>query len=418
MCPGDNSITVGSMINDRVQASDQLACEHYQHGRYFQALEQNYCTAGILGHVSASIAKNSAACYSRLFEPQQAITWMKKYLDLSGSTTPQDLREFANYHAQAGLLDQAQTVIQSIKPDCFEKYHDLSLHLFRRSQWQQAFQTLSLGKQLGNNLWIGATRWQQLPQCARWQGQDLANKKICLVGECGLGDELIFARWIPQLLEHTTDVFYLTDNSLEQVFVYNWPQLKIHSTSQQYDFWLPTMDLPLALKSYDPKRSGGYIQPHVDYQNKWRKLLPQGPVFAVNWTGSRNYSENQFRNIDIHLLVKCLEPHGTVVNVCMETADNPPGVVDIRPHIKNWQDTLALLSLCNRVFSSCSSVAHAAGAIGQAANVYTRPDDYFTWNSTPSGQPCVWHPSVTVWRTKKIGYWQEIIHESFQHTQL
>ena len=78
----------------------------------------------------------------------------------------------------------------------------------------------------------------------------------------------------------------------------------------------------------------------------------------------------------------------------------------------------AILSLSSQVFSSCSSVAHAAGAIGHPAAVYTRPDDYFTWNSTPSGTSCLWHPSVTVWRTKKIGHWHEIIAESFSHTSL
>tara|TARA_R110000868_G_scaffold183767_3_gene425126 strand:+ start:3340 stop:4560 length:1221 start_codon:yes stop_codon:yes gene_type:complete len=403
---------------DAIQASDRLACEHYQQGRFLQSLEQNYRTLAILGHVTASISKNSAACYSRMFEPHQAISWFTKYLDITGSQTAEDLRQHAGYHAQAGLLDQAQDIVASVPHACFEKYHDLSLHLFRKCQWQQAFETLSLGKQLGNNLWIGENRWHQLPTCARWQGQALANKKICLVGECGLGDELIFARWIPQLLQETQQVFYLTDNSLVDVFCHNWPLLGIHDPHQQYDFWLPTMDLPLALRSYDPQGQGGYIQPHADYQDKWRQVLPPGKLFAVNWTGSQNYSENYFRNIDINLLVKYLAPHGTLINVCMETPDNPPGVIDIRPFIKSWQDTLAVLSLCNRVFSSCSSVAHAAGAIGQATSVYMRPDDYFTWNSTPSGHSCLWHSSATVWRTKKIGHWQDIIDESFKHTSL
>jgi tetratricopeptide (TPR) repeat protein len=406
------------MSYNLVTTSDSLASSYYQTGQYAQALQQNYQTLKLLGHLTPEIARNSAACYSHLKEPHQAVAWYKKYLELGCSETPQDLRLWASYHAQAGLLDQAENILVNIKQDCFEKYHDLAQHLFRRCQWKQGFETLSLGKQLGANLWIGETRWRQLPRCARWQGQDLANKKICLVGECGLGDELIFARWIPHLLCVTQQVFYLTDNSLGDVFCHNWPRLRLHDHAQQYDFWLPTMDLPQALQSYHPQRPSGYIQPHEDYQAKWRQLLPAGKIFAVNWTGSRNYSENHFRDIDINAIVKYLAPHGEIINVCMETPYNPPGVIDVRPQIRHWHDTLAILSLSSQVFSSCSSVAHAAGAIGHAAAVYTRPDDYFTWNSTPSGTLCLWHPSVTVWRTKKIGHWHEIIAESFSHTKL
>jgi hypothetical protein len=403
--------------NPKIVLSDTQAAKYYDQGSWLLALQQNQHTLDLIGQVTPALAQNMAACYSKMCEPQQAVSWFTQYLALSTSKSPQDLRLLAQYLAQAGQLDQSENITASIDVECFEKYHDLATHFFRKQQWPWAFKSLSRGKQLGHQLWIGPVKWQKLPSVSRWQQESLQGKRICLVGECGLGDEIVFARWIPQVLAQAQQVDYLTDNSLDQVFHRQWPQLGIYSPDQDYDFWIPAMDVPQALQSWEP-RTLPYLSPHPDYCEKWQEILKTPAYIAINWTGSRNFSENVFRDIPVDFLVEKIQqqwPSHAIVNICMETDYQPANTWDVRPHIKSWEDTLAVLSQATRLYTSCSSVAHAAGALGTTARVYTRPDDYFTWNSAASGHASIWHSSVQVWRTPHIGKWHQVIAESFQN---
>ena len=153
---------------------------------------------------------------------------------------------------------------------------------------------------------------------------------------------------------------YLTDNTLVDVFTRNFKGLHPCSTTKTYDYWLPTMNLPLVLRSYEPDTEP-YLVASQSYVDKWREKLPKrGKIYSFNWTGSSNFSQNMFRDIPIDYLLSKVGSSNRV-NICMETSYNPECMIDLRNEVKSWEDTLAILHLSDMVFSSCSSVAHAAG---------------------------------------------------------
>jgi hypothetical protein len=272
----------------------------------------------------------------------------------------------------------------------------------------------AIGKRIGNILWIGHERWNNLPKCARWEGESLAGKTICVVGECGLGDEFIFARWIQDLLQICPRAWYYTDNTIGSV-VTRLFDIQPHDPSNQYDYWVPSMHLPLLLKKYNPVRPD-YITPDPHYVSKWQgRLNDLQPYYCLSWTGSDQYAHNHFRDIPVEYIVERLQSRANLVSVCMGATDCPHGVVNLTPEITCWDDTLAILSLSDLNFCSCSSVSHASGSMGKRTFVYTRPDDYFTWCGTQSGEKTDWYTDVTVWRTPTIGQWQATIDESLKH---
>lgn len=389
--------------------SDALAAAYFKNGEYSKALEQNKITEKLVCNKEPHIHKNNAACFSQLLDPLAAIHEFEQYMNSIGSNSVEDIRLLSNYYAQAGMLEESLRIIASKQHVSFEKYHDMSTHMFRKKYYSHGFRMLREAKLLGNVLWIGDKKWNILPDCPRWNGENLLGKKLCLVGECGLGDEIIFSRWIPQILSKAFSVSYLTDNSLIDVFIRNFNNLKQYDKNEQYDLWIPTMDLPVLLNVIDIN-SQSYLKPNESYLNKWRKKLPEF-FYTINWTGSKNYSQNHFRNIPIDYLLSHINQ--PVVNVCLETSYNPHGAIDLRNDIQCWEDTLAILYLSKRLYTSCSSVAHAAGALGKSVYVYTRPDDYFTWCSTSSGEYTEWYENVIVWRTDSIGKWNNIIDKSF-----
>jgi len=397
----------------QIQASDAQAAQLFTQGQYQQALNQNQVTVNLIGHNTAETHLNFAACYSRIFEPELAAHHFSQYMKLSHSQTVWDIRRLSDYHAQANQIDQAFDIVCNQQHDCAEKHLDLSWHLFRQHRYEQAFREMDHGKRQGNILWIGQERWDNLPQCDRWQDQDLLGKRVCIVGECGLGDEFIFARWIATLLKKhpTTQFYYYTNNTISHVIMRNF-DVAPHQADNQYHFWIPSMSLPLMAQHYDPTVTQAYIKPDPVYVKKWKSLLGNQRVISLSWTGSTQYSENHFRDIPVEYLVEKLKDRYTLVSVCMEALTCPDGVWDLTPQIKTWEDTLAILSLSEIVLCSCSSVSHAAGSLGVKTFVYTRPDDYFTWGGTLSGEKTVWYPDVTVWRKSRMGQWQLPINQS------
>jgi len=175
------------------------------------------------------------------------------------------------------------------------------------------------------------------------------------------------------------------------------------------------MSLPYLLNETKINMHTSYITPSEKHVEKWKKILGNKQIVALSWKGSNTFAENHFRDIDIDYLVKKLGNRFTLVSVCKEADTCPAGVLDLTDQIECWDDTLAILMLSEIVFCSCSSVSHAAGALGVKTIVYTRPDDYFTWGGTESGKKTDWYTDVTVWRTNHIGKWQEVIDFSIEN---
>ena len=393
-----------------VDASDAFAAELFSRKKYKEAIQQTEITLSLAEKHLPEAYKNLSACYSFMFEPQKALESYLKYLDLSKSDSIQDIRKLSDLYAQAGLLDQAFSTVLNKQQYSSEKFLDTGWHLFRQGKYEEAFYATDAGKKLGNILWIGRERYDNLPKCPRWNLENISGKRLCIVGECGLGDEFIFSRWLSRLPEDV-DFCYYTNNTIADVIERNFPNCKRHSSNNVYDYWVPSMSLPLLLKDYEPN-STSYIKPNPIFIEKWKAIIKGKKTAVVSWTGSRDYSENYFRNIDIDYLVSKIKDDYMIYSVCKEAVSCPEGVIDLTSYIESWEDTLAILHLSSIAFCSCSSVAHAAGAIGKKAFVYTRPDDYFTWSSTESGAKSKWYDSVTVWRTDKIGKWKEVIDAS------
>lgn len=393
-----------------VGISDSLATELFSRKKYKEAIQQTEITVSLAERPLPEAYKNIAACYGYMFEPMKSLENYLEYIRLSGSDTIFDIRKLSDLYCQAGLLDEAYDVVMNRQKESSEKHLDIGWHLFRKKRYEEAFRETDIGKRMGNILWIGKERYENLPRCPRWEGEDITDKRVCIIGECGLGDEFIFSRWL-DLLPKSTEFHYYTNNTIADVIERNFKHCRRHKPSNLYDYWVPSMSLPLMLRSYDPSNEP-YIVPDQAFVKKWKNILSGDKIAVISWTGSKEFSENHFRDIDVEYLISKIRDGYTIYSVCKEASTCPPGVIDLTDKITSWEDTLAILSLSDMVFCSCSSVSHAAGSMGTKTFVYTRPDDYFTWNATPSGSLSNWYSNVTVWRTRSIGRWKEVIDES------
>ena len=140
--------------------------------------------------------------------------------------------------------------------------------------------------------------------CPRWQGEDLSGRLILVSAEQGLGDEVMFAGLLPDLIAEARDgqVTVAVEPRLVALFQRSFPACRViaHRTvtngsirqrsfvgEDAYDLWLPMGDL---LGRYRAKLSDfparPFLTPNAGRTDNWRKTLDSHtakPRIGVLW---------------------------------------------------------------------------------------------------------------------------------------
>jgi ADP-heptose:LPS heptosyltransferase len=85
-----------------------------------------------------------------------------------------------------------------------------------------------------------------------------------------------------------------------------------------------------------------------------------------------------------------------------------PGCINLNDKLDSWEDTLDYIDQMDIIVSSCTSLVHAAGALGKRTIVITPIAEYYTWTSTRTDESTPWYgDNFTVLKQKKPRDWSE-----------
>lgn len=382
-----------------IEASDWLASEFFKKKDFYMALKQHKTTCDIKDKYDAHAFLNFALIYWHLGDVEHAINYFGYYKDeLSNNIPVEHHILYTQMLLEHRSVDAAMKNIENYK-DRWEYNMDKSMDLFRKRKYEDAFNHYSLAKKQGNLLWIGKEKYDNLPPT------DLNGDDILLVGECGFGDQFIFSRWIPSFKEKYKDkkIYFYSTGTIEDVICRCFGLEKyIPGVTKFSGRWFTTMDLPNMLREYNPSLNQYQIIPTPEHLDKWRAILGESdfPMVALCWEGNEEYSENVFRSVNPLLLLKNEEPHRGIKYISVCLADKQYHHNHIRTNhldmIKSWEDTLAILWLCDKTISTCTAVAHASSILGKPTDVIVRNNPYFTWSGTEHGGYSDWYQRTRV----------------------
>jgi tetratricopeptide (TPR) repeat protein len=142
----------------------------------------------------------------------------------------------------------------------------------------------------------------------RWDGEDLTGRKLLVIGEQGLGDEIMYASMIPDLIERvgpTGKLMLAVDRRLVQLFARSFPTAHVgaemhakHDTrpvrtvpwasgERAPDFFAPigslTRHLRPTIESFKPR---AYLNPAPARVRHWiarLEALGPGPYVGISW---------------------------------------------------------------------------------------------------------------------------------------
>lgn len=260
---------------------------------------------------------------------------------------------------------------------------------------------------------------RNFPQ-ALWDGGSFKGRRLLLHAEQGAGDTIQFARYVPLICERGGDVLLESPSSLFRLLSTLEGSAQLIRPGEvipPFDLHLPLGSAIRALAtevSTIPARIP-YLRAEAADRERWRKRLEGRDLrVGITWQGNPDQGSEPHRSIALRLLQPVLETPGCRFFALQkefgreQMAGLPAGLLeDLGPELTDFAETAAAISELDLVITTCTSVAHLAGALGKPTWVLLRfvPD----WRWLLGREDSPWYPSARLWRQPSPGDWPSVV---------
>ena len=301
-------------------------------------------------------------------------------------------------------------------------------------RWNSSLTLLSLGEYKAGWRFFGTrflqgVRLDAHPKCPLWRGEPIAHpSRLLLVTEQGIGDTLQFMRYIIHLRRKGIDVLLCAPAKLHSLITASGldqnPLTPEQASAVTQGYYLPLMSLPtvLGVTPESPLIAEPYIRTASPLIEKWKQILSgeKKPIIGINWQGNPAHEKSNLsnRSLPLHLFAPIAKQTGVSLlslqkgfgSEQLEACAFKDCFVGCQPQVDaTWDflETAAIISNCDLILTSDTSVAHLAGGMGKPTWLLlkTVPD----WRWGLEGDNTFWYPSMRLFRQKERGNWQEVM---------
>lgn len=309
-----------------------------------------------------------------------------------------------------------------------------------QARWNQAFTLVACGE-FGAGWDAYESRWQTKAShseprrfpCPEWAGQSLAEQSIVVWREQGIGDEILFASCLPELVSRGAQVALIASPRLVPLLARSFPHTRVLADqgvpepALPSDLPAPAWHIPLAsLPRFFRRSRGAFPRPgaflvpdparQADWQTRLAALGP-GPRVGICWrsgllTAERRRHYSALAEWGAIFAV----PGVTWVNLQYDDceaeiaeAESRFGVTIHRWSGDDLRDDLegvaALISLLDAVVTAPTVVSSLAGGLGRSTWQVDSGADWTVGGDDRSP----WFPSIRVVRKSPEGDWAPVV---------
>lgn len=255
-----------------------------------------------------------------------------------------------------------------------------------------------------------------------WDGGIYPGKTIVINGEGGIGDEIINIRFLDDLRNlGMRPILYSSWHRYRPDLTSLFERHGYEVTTNHFFFkkdwlWSHMMSIPgyLGLREQDLWK-GPYLGPLKDPKNR----LPETSKFriGIKANGNPHFEQDVYRRIPVEQLISYLPKDAEIYYI--DVAKDYPGTISLRDKIKSWEDTLDYIDQMDVIVSSCTSLVHAAGAMGKRTIVMVPIAEYYVWTSTRTDNTTPWYGSnLTVLKQEEVRDWSSCLEKARQLIEL
>ncbi len=264
-----------------------------------------------------------------------------------------------------------------------------------------------------------------------WSGKPAPDKTLCVFATGGLGDMIMFARYLDYLVGYFKKIYVLLPKSLHSIFKTNYPFVETVDSNiifTDYDYAITPMHI-LQLFNLDftvnvPKTNGYFKISEEKILNFKKKYFSHDKLkIAINWHGNREGTRTFFnRTMPVEKFEPLFEKYkDRAVFYSIQKDDSHkdiekyPFVIDLYNDIEDFEDTGAVLKNCDLLISIDSSPVHMAGAVNVPCFVMVPYANEWRWfvDDTKS----IWYDSVEIIRQNKEGDWNSVMEKVLDKTE-
>ncbi|MCS5549906.1 MAG: tetratricopeptide repeat protein [Gammaproteobacteria bacterium] len=336
---------------------------------------------------------------------------------------------------ELGMLDEAvksyKKAIQ-LKPNYIEAHFNESLVLLSLGDFSHGWEKYEYGK-------LNKKRVRRLTQAPyqEWNGEALEGKKIIITTEQGVGDEVMFASCIPDIInQHPKQVVIECDYRLVPLFKRSFKQAVVVERKERskadwlnevgvMDFKVSIGSLPKffrqELSDFSSRQS--FLIPNDMLRTKWKQRyneLGEGIKIGISWTGGAKGSTKKSAATTLKQWIPLFKKNAFFINLQygeysddLRQLEESTGV-----HIYDWDDADPLTDLDNQaaqiaeldlVISFTNSTIHIAGSVGTPTWVLLTFVPDFRWILNRKDSP--WYLSVKSFRQQQYGDWENVFSQ-------
>ena len=335
-----------------------------------------------------------------------------------------------------GQWNEAQACFQRAlraRPAFAQAYSNLGALLQERGEWARALACYDKGLRLQSDFpearynralihliqqdfargWPDFDFREQLPQYARrrfdpprWRGEPLAGRTLLVYAEQGLGDTLMFARYLPELRQQGGRVIFEAQSALVPLLVASGISDVVGAGQElpAFDLHVPLLSLPGLIHPTLENLPGraSYLLADRQRIERWRPRAARGGAFNVGiaWQGNREYALDRSRSISLGQFAPLASVKGVRL-ISLQKGEGSEQLADVAGHFKvdvlegldaeggAFMDTAAVMQSLDLVITSDTATAHLAGGLGVPVWVALSKYPDWRWFLERPGVPLV-----------------------------
>lgn len=251
----------------------------------------------------------------------------------------------------------------------------------------------------------------KFPKDQLWEGTVQPGKTIVLCAEGGIGDEIISVRFMKHFKDAGMNPIWYTERK-DLAAIFNRCGLETVTdlkTIPSNWLWTYSMPAPVYLNlDEEDLWYGEYLSPIQNFKN-W--LVDTGKKrIGIKCMGNPKYDQDLHRTIPFEELIDSIPEDYELYSFHVDEEFTHPRVIQLKDKITSWDDTLDYLNQMDLVISSCTSLIHAAGAIGKRSIVVIPILTYYTW-AKPEYHTAWYADNLTILRQKEYDNWKAPLQE-------
>jgi len=348
---------------------------------------------------------NLYKAYNALNQPEKALF----YIDLNLKLTPDDFETQTQRAFNIALMGDRKTsedLLLSLAEKHPEKADDmknaLSGKVLREGRIAEGVLAFMGSIKPKNG------RFEDALGMTKWSGTIQPGRIIYVDGEGGIGDEIINIRFFDHIKDlGMRPILYSTWSKYREDTVSLFRRNGYEVITETYSIdrrqlWTPMMSLPGYLNLTEDKL---WRKPYlIPVRNPKNKINSDKFKIGIKCSGNPYFSQDEYRKIPLELLLSYI-PEGAEVYY-IDKEDGHPGCIDLGSRIDTWEDTLDFIDQMDCIVSSCTSLVHAAGAIGKTCFVVVPIAEYYIWSTSHKGTTTPWYgDNFQVHKQTKVRDW-------------